>query len=455
MNEFFIFFLGVLYLITACFYLVREIFFVSYCNKLQLISIIRFMYSFVYGIIPCIILLRIYYNDEPNTRIDLSSNGICTLYVVYFFSLLAYFFLNFGYFISFKDKYNRKKITQGSISELDFRCLYVCGVLLLALSFFSIYMWTKTYGSVWIFIQNADLIRAGYGFAGYKNGFFKEFARSSYFAMFVFEALLLYENKMFRRAGELILFFVSVGCFVIFSLASDSRTDVGLVILCVAFMYIHFVVNKKNKKMVEQLIKLAFIIVFVFFSIIASEFVMNYIRFGDDMNLDKIDLFHKVQEEFIYVIVSQQYVTESMLNGLHYFKLFDDLGAALFAWFPSSFRPSEFSISLWAFNSKLQSIRWTWPTDLLTAGIYHVSWLGIFLTPFCFGLIVSFFENITSKLNDEMFKTVLYYGIAINLLHCVSHFQYSALVLMFFPVFIFVCLYFISKSIMYLFIKRK
>lgn len=444
-------FLSMLCFIVGMIWLVKEVNYVSNASEIQLFSFTKILYSFVYGFLPAIILYRECTNQNVLVNLDTSLSGLSSFALILLMSIVGYCALSVGYStqfpitVGFKKKFNEEKIHLIA----DRKASIVMVLLLIVIGWLSLYLWTKVYGSIWAFIENAALIRSGYGL---KNdlAFFKEFSRVIIFGLYGSFILFLTEKNKFVRPFYLLLSIVAgFGCYV-FVMASDSRTNIAAIVIGLALIKIDFNVKEKGKSMQKQLFVLGVVMVLGFFLISISEPVMNAIRNNDEYSYSGFDIFSSVEKEFRYIPQTQQTVLNHQLDHDFHYKLIDDVYLALLSWFPSRFRPSNKPETLWAYNTSFQiesAQSGIWPTDMLSAGIYHIGIVGIFLLPFVYGCLLRVLENLSVLKKYGEIEKSIYYGIFSIFLINVSHFELSNLAQRLFPLFLTLCLYFTLRTI--------
>ena len=443
----FVLILSCVYLIIGIVLLYRELRYIYLCSEIQLISFTRIMYSFVYGLLPAIILFREYNGNNTIIKIDTSGSGLGNLVIMMILSIIGYFLLCAGYSSKARIVLSVGNKRDNNLREVQFTAskatCTVTVIILIVLGWLSLYLWTKAYGSMNVFIQNAARIRSGYGIQN-NLAFFKEFARVIIFGLYgAFILLIKEDNRLFRFLYLCLTIVAGIGCYV-FIMSSDSRTMVAVILIGLALILLDNNVKKHGKQMFSQLIIFALILFIGFFLISIAEPLFRSIREGYHYTYGGFDLFGSLEKEFRYILQTQQTVVEHVFAGDLHLKLIDDVYNALFSWFPSRFKPANMPETLWAYNTRLQldSARsGTWPTDLISAGIYHLNFFGALLLPLFYGRILKEMERFSQLKNYGTIENAIYYGLLSIFIINVSHFEYSNIVQRLFPLFLTLCVY--------------
>lgn len=446
MDKISIFILAVLYLIAGVSYLFIEIKYIRRKNEIQLISITKFMYCFVYGFIPALLFFRENIGVDTIGNLDLSGEGVVELYAIFFLSLVGYFLLNLGYKAKTIWRIIRRNEDEGSTIKMGLsryhNQIVITVILFTIVGWLSLYLWTKAYGSIWVFIQNANRIRSGYGTVSNSLAFFKEFARIITIAFYGSVALFLYENKGIRKFFAFLLMAISFYGCILFTMASDSRTSVAATLIGSVLLIIDFNIKDRGKRVLQQVVMLFVIFVIAYEGLILSESVMNSLRVGSSVQLEKVDVFSSIEIEFRHLVQSQQTVLKMFFDGILDYKLLDDLYNTMFCWIPSRFHPSNMPSTVWQYNtSNLSFSSGILPTDILSTGIYHMGIIGAFILPFLYGRIILIVERMAYMKRRGLIECAIYYNIITICLINISHFQYSNIIQRLFPVFMAICIY--------------
>ncbi len=440
--------LALLYLITGIVYLLLEISFLKKTKKIYIISVTRLMFAFVYGFLPAIIFYRQYLGIS-SLRLSMTYLDIINFYKVFVFSIFLYILLSIGYG---DVNLSKKNLLIEECKELnvtpEIKSIWtICSFILLIIGWLSLHLWTKAYGSMWEFIQNANMIRSGLGEKKNSLAFFKEFAKVINFGFYGMLALTLYEKNRIKKSIFLIATIIGLCGALIFTMASDSRISVGFTILGAVFIVVDYNIKYRNKTIKSQILIVAIALVAAYFCIIMSDSVMTSMRAEKDYVYEEVGMLDSVEKEFGFVIKTQQKAMQMLNDSEIESKLLDDVTRALFAWLPSRFHPKGLtSKSLWTYNTEILDYpSGTQPTDILSAGIHYGGLFTLFLTPLLYGMLLKKIDIIASKKRNNLLVSAFYYGLLATFIQLVSHFQLYSIVLKFFAVFLCWVFYEFSK----------
>lgn len=442
--------LAILYLFAGLAYLIREIFYLKKVKKIYIISVTRFMVAFVYGFMPAIVFYRVYYGIS-SLNLNISKMDITSFYLAFVFSVCMYILLSVGYAI----KQTKTNVLCVESNNIENRSGYkgvwtLCSFMLLILGWVSLYLWTKAYGSMWTFIQNANMIRSGLGEVQNSLAFFKEFAKVISFAFYGMLALTLYEKNNLKKLGFLICTVVGLLGTLIFTMASDSRISVGFTVLGAVFIIVDYNTRYRNKPIKSQLFIVAVSLVVAYFCIILSDSVMVSMRNEEDYVYEEVDIFTSIEEEFGYIIKTQQKAFEMWREGEIVSQLWKDIKRAVFAWVPTRFYPKGLVLeSLWTYNTELfVNPAGTQPTDIMSAGIHYGGLATMLLLPFVYGVFLKKIDIVAARKRNDFLISAFYYGLMATFIQTISHFQIYSIVLKFFAVFLCWMFFEFSKFLM-------
>lgn len=431
--------LACLYALSSAIYIMREIHFIKTSQHLTLISIARLMYTFVYGLLPFLIYARMAFGVS---EISLDRKNWASLFLWFLFSVIGYLCICAGYQLgqTHTGRFLKSRTKEKPVHTEN--TVFLCAVIVLVVGWISLFLWTRAYGSIWTFIENANAIRAGYGDRYNPLAFFTHFAKTIQYALYAFWALFLHTRSGRKLLYLPFLLIAFVGT-VTYTLASDSRASIGFTLIACAFIYISKKVREDRRAIGKNILKIALIGLAAYLCIVWSDPIMRYIRFGTEIDLKDFDLLTSIIGEFGFIPRTQQKALQVWYSGEMHYMIINDIINALTAWLPSRFIPFALPTGLWAYNTSLfpSTFSGTVPTDILSAGIYHVGILGICLLPFLYGRVLSFVEKKCRQRADEWYSDIVYYGIATIIINSISHFRIESLVLGAFPLFVFLIIW--------------
>ena len=181
------------------------------------------MFCFVEGIIPLAMHIKFYRDGTLypwNISIDYSRSGINALTLACLLACVGYIFITLGYKNRHKFTVGKRKmntsVNNGGRLEYD-SILRYSAIVILFISVFSLFMWTKAYGGIFQFIMQANAIRSGYTNISNSYGFFKHFASSIVIPSYAFFILNIFAEK--KKITDIILWIISLIFSVEFLLA--------------------------------------------------------------------------------------------------------------------------------------------------------------------------------------------------------------------------------------------
>ena len=423
--------MGVLYAFVGIRRIVRR-------NEIEIFDFVRLMYAFVYGVIPCLI-----YGQESSGQrnlyfFDYSTDGIQNIAVMLCLSVAAYGLLNLAYFSVPKKQdaiRNNRTICMDNEAVIS-RDLITMGLITLLIGGISLFLWTRAYGSLSNFIENASRIRSGRGSVHNSFAFMKQFVKILPLSLYsLLSAFCIEKQKGLKKIGLLILIGVSVMANYLYFMASDSRVT----ILFIGLAVVAILLKHRKKTNIAQYLVIAGIISFVLLeaTMLADTFT-RYVRYGVWIaNTD--GLVSNLTKEFRFIPSSEMKVMKVWSEGTLHIKIFDDLLNALTSWVPERFVPFEIPETVWKYNTTIYSAvgTGTSPSSLVSTGIYEIGILGALIHPFIFGLVTAYADKKMKDSNALVYGDV-YYGVCVGLfIQMVSHNQISTFVGSLFPAFLF------------------
>ena len=409
------------------------------------------MFCFVEGIIPLIIHLK-YYKDGTlypwNITMDYSNSGISALLVASLLACIGYGFITLGYQnkYSFSVGEKKAKLISNYSAKMEYdSILRYSAIIILLISVFALFMWTKAYGGITQFIMQADAIRSGYTKVSNSFGFFKHFASAIVIPAYAFFVLLIFAER--KKIIDIIFWIISLFFSIEFLLASDGRMTAGFYFIAYVAIYM-----QSKSKMVEKKISRKTVISVICLFCVAMLLMLKmddltyFIRNGV-WNTSKTTEDNSIISSFIYelsfVIKSEQVAI--MKAGQIGLQFFNDIGYGLFAWLPSSLAPSSFP-RLWTLNSELSGAKsGELPCGIIAQGYYDLRLVGVILLTFLYGKIIRKMDIMEIR---SPFGMTLYAALFYSIIRLVSYGMIYDFVQGLFDIFILILVYSFMKQLL-------
>ena len=395
------------YYFVAIIYLPYYVFQLSRTKKLNAITIVRGLYILIYSIVPIITLNYVSKNgvNLKTVTLALDYTGMEQLSDMCFFSFVGFIGLELGY--------SRKKLFQLRHREksvhYEDNALWCASLLMAVVSFFALLLWTYPFGGPIAMFEYGTLIRSGRDIAGISNtfGFMKQFVPLAQFASIISLALY-YKNKQIRYLSN---FAFSLVVSLIYLIANDGRA--AFLMYIVSLFLLHLELKKKDNVRKKSEIVSYFVIGIIGFWFISNiysiigAFTGNTVLEEDN---DSNGLFGFLYDEFSWTVRNAQAVRTALSEG-YTFKFFNEILSGILAWFPSRFRPTWFPRL-----EKVNTVYWYGsenvyggkPPDMITAGLYTLSYPGVFILPFLWGYIIKHFDNFFEKRGNSVYYDILF-----------------------------------------------
>lgn len=419
------FLLGVLFLICGVFYLVREVRFISKQKDMIIISYMRLLYSFTFGIIPALLcfmysLAGIELKLKNLVAVDYSNDGLFYLFLFWFFSVVGYFFLNVGYFIDVRIRKpsNRKhyELTQLQTS--------IIGFIVLALGFLSLYLWTKTEGSIYNFILKANWYRADY--TNSLNNAYAMFRQPAKLvnvaALIFFFQLINYKEK--HKFIYLIGYSLSLIASILYLLCTDGRLQIAMFFGVQLLGFVLY--RRRDARLTKHQIALIALLALSALVLIAYlDEITSFIRYGKVLESAKSgnSVFLTLMNEFGYVYESgQMSIGSSLFRGGRLYVI-DDIVRGAFSILPSRFTPAGFEL-VWRYNTYLctgSRSAGTIPCDIISESIYDLNVLGIIVLPWFWGQLARKVENSYQNRKENAFNRAMYMGMVLLFFRSINY----------------------------------
>ncbi len=442
--------LALLYLAAGLVYLVGSLRSILEENHLRLIHGVRLMYAFIYGLLPFIIFIEESQGERNLAWYNYSTEGILYLYAMFAFSVLGYIAILFCYGLVRRGATESKSGTYAhilSVNQLqqDDNHLFLCGIFTLIISFLAMLLWTNAYGSIYNYILNAARIRSGYGVSN-PYAFMKYLVQVVKISMYALLAAFL-ASRARGRYNRIygLCFLLSVAGTVTYLLTTDSRTTIAVSFIGVLVILLKY---RKNSAISRYLLLAAIVVVAALFLTITADTFTRYFRKGI-WSWSGSSITDSIITEFEFIYSAQAYVVNNLFTGTLELKFMDDALIAITKWIPDSILPFSLPDTVWAYNTANLSLTTsgTYPTDLLSSGIYYLGLPGVVLWPASLGLSVGFVDLLLIRHQSSMY-TDPYYALMMGIfVHSISHNQMSTMALSLFPAFFFALLSWGLKSI--------
>ncbi len=418
------FLLGILFLGNGIVFLIREIRFIIKQKDIIIISYMRLLFSLTYGFIPSIMCF-LYVLDgteiklQTLVKVSYSSVGLSNLYFFWMLSIFAYIFLCVGYSKNIKIKRIKPKkhmeLSQLQISFVAFTTLII--------GFISLYLWTKTEGSIFNFILKANWYRGDY-----TNSLHNSYAMFRQPAKLVtISALIFFFQLINQKEKHKIIYFVgyllSLVASILYLLCTDGRLQIAMFfgIQLIGF----FLYRKGDTKLTKKQIALVGILgVAALLLITRLNDITSLIRFGHTYySNEENNAFQTLMNEFGYVYESAQMsIEKTIFQGGHLF-IFDDIVRGVFSILPSRFTPEGFEL-VWRYNTFVctgSKLAGTIPCDLVSQSVYDLHIVGVAVIPLFWGFLARKVEDYYADKKSNSFNRAMYMGMVLIFFRIVNY----------------------------------
>lgn len=403
MNNELIYSLGILYFLMAAIYTIIEIVYLINKKKLTIITFIRVMFTIIYGYAQGAVFTNV--ETIPFMHLlDLTGDGIRKLYFLFFMSIIAYIFINFGYF--YLGKYTlRKSNIKADYKEID-KSLFIAAIIILAIGTLSLLLWTKAFGGPIAILPYANQLRSGLSDIYNPWSFMMKFCMLSLFSTYIFVGLW---SK--NRVKKYIIFtLISAIPSILYLLANSSR-----MMLVMYFIFCFLIHNQVNYIYHNGKIKLTryFLVAIIGLILMSSAeaimllFQEKYKEINIDINFNVLDI---LKNEFFYPAISGQGAITAFQDNVVNYRFFKDVISGILSWLPSRFRP-EYLPRLEDINTlyimgttKLGYL----PPDFLAVCMYDFGYLGFVILPSVFGILARKVHFKYIKSSKNILNIILY-----------------------------------------------
>lgn len=414
---------------------------------ITIFNCVRLMYVFIYGVIPCIIFY-LESQDENNLYNTFSSDEIGIILLCYFSSTFGFFTFTLIYNILIKKSYKIEMTEElKNKGDRDYSYILKVGIACMVLGWLAMYIWTKAFGSLSSFIENASAIRSSRVKTVNRWAFMKYIASILPISMYaIFCSFLHLKPKGIKRIIHLGLIAVAAIGALYYFLASDSRVTIAFVSIALVIIYIRNHDGMEFGKLIPRI----FIILGIGLILTASaDRFSSYFRYGV-VRARTDSIIHAIVKEFRFTISSQMTSVRVFMEGSQKYKILDDIVNAVVAWLPESRLPFPLPDTIWKYNTLCisnGSPAATSPTELYGAAVYSVGIIGLFLIPILYAWFTTIADNILYKHRNSLHSDIFYATTACYFINSVSHYQLSSLVGRFFPLFLYVVVAWVIRKL--------
>lgn len=414
--------------------LIREISIIKSTHSFSIKNACNLGFSLYLFLIPGIFFMYCPL-DRAQTMMLYDRNGAIKSVV---FSFICYLAFNFGYQL-IKRKYKRPVYTRKTNEiKLSFILLIVSAVCF--------FLWARSFGGLSALLANAGAIRSGWIKPDVQTAFFKhpvQLAKLS--SLYIFVILLIRQNK-FKSFGKKVTLYilevVSLGISILYIMADDSRSAMGLYFMSFVVAYLFKKVVIDRQSIGKTTIKAVVFISVILFAILNGDVILGTMR-GTIQDASEADT---TENGIIGSIIHNfAYLTQSPFYAMYYVDemdgrllIWDDLITGLTAWLPSSLKPFPDALRTWDVNTTIHCLHThlfgQFPHSIVANSIYDLSYFGLFIIPCILGLIVKKVENVMIPNLYNPFYLCIY---------CLLFFSFSNMIQGF-------CLYYTMLGLFYL-----
>lgn len=422
---------GVVYIVIAVRGILRQ-------NDIHIFDLIRLMYAFVYGFVPCLIYFQESQGERNLYFYDYSDEGIGRIALMFVVSIIAYGLINLSYKSVYKtDTFGliQEGITSDEQADISRRLLR-SGIIALFIGWFCLVLWTRAYGSISNFIIYASAIRSGRGSVYNRFAFVKQFVRIMPISLYAIISAYCYElPKGTKKLFYFLLIAIStIGNYYYF-MASDSRVTIIFIGIAIVMIFLR---HRRHERVGRYLGIVAVTVFVLLLATMLADTFTSYVRYGA-WTTSSEGLFSRLTKEFRFICSAEMKVSKAWFAGDLHYKLGDDFLNAITSWIPERFIPFTVPDTVWKYNTNLYGAvgSGTSPSSLVATGIYELGLVGAIIFPFFFGLIAGYTDKKLWKSSSIVYADV-YYGVFVGLfVQMVSHNQISTFVMSLFPAFLY------------------
>lgn len=402
-------------------------------KEIRLINFANLMYAFVYGLLPTVILLRATFSEGVR-GIDTTNRGAIKLLITLFISIFVHFWLNLAY------KGTKIKKHPPVVGE---ETTVRAGLVMLVLGFASLLLWTRAAGGVFEFIKLAPGIRGCWVELDNPFAFLQHTTKILMLAACI---LMSYWLQHKRKIWITIPAAAALYGAVLFIMAWDSRAAFGFLFMMIVLVYMEHRVREKQVSIKKMAVPIVLTIVVALMVMVLSEEVTTNFRGGEYESETGMGLFAIVEDEFGYILRTQQRALDTLGEPDYKLQIGNDLLNAVTAWVPTRFIPFEVPPTLWSFNTidLLEGNPYTTiPTDFVSACILELGVLGLVILPLVMGWVLKKLDGMLLGGSYNFYRCNMKAAVAMLVINSISHFQFASIALsMFYMVIGHVIVYF-------------
>jgi oligosaccharide repeat unit polymerase len=376
------------YIVTGLFVLYREY------RRVRIERFISFgNLCFAFFAILCLIIpgLTIWKGDVSRCK----DNSIFYVFLSYIISLISLMFSYLGYNKGRKIHPNVQAVHNSSYQKLkdNSKNLLLTSMVLMIISFVSLYYWSSGYGGIFNVMLVGGQIRASFLHSTNSLMFLKHLIPVSIISSLLMYTDLFINKNRSKRFFRLLVLVLSVAISFIYIMANDGRMLAGTYLLYFILISLKDHYEVKHTSMRKIILSTLVIIVLVFFVIIQSESWFADIR-KTEAETSEGSAIDIVLREFNFIYIGLNTALYSVIENVSHYTIINDVVNGLFAWLPTSLKPLMLD-DVWDYNTILindggygQS-----PTNLPTQAFYDLGLFGVVFISFGYMYLVGAIEK--------------------------------------------------------------
>lgn len=344
------------------------------------------IYDLVFGIFPTLISWQIVFHGSQSEYIksvlDFSNDGIRALVFFHILAFIGFAGIWFSYYgrneRSVARRNNRHRLD--AIRSIDARMPIVAWICLV-IGAVSLVLWAKAYGSIFVLIEKANMVRSGYGGVVNKLAFFKRPASVVLFCTLMFYTLVLNgkdgKGITATKCLNVLGLGLSMGLSYLYLMANDGR----LVILTFLLQLVWLTVaGRKIKSVLKTTLLGGGLLIAGILLISQMDSITHFIRVGT-WEKSESSVFAAMVRELIFLPRGGQTCIMAVWDKKIGLTIIDDLVTGVFAWVPSGLKPSGFQ-DVWNTNTllifgNLDVTHGQQPCSIINQGYYDLRFVGV------------------------------------------------------------------------------
>lgn len=435
-------FISVLYIIFSAIGMISIIKNIYKTHRITIMSMCRVMYIMILCVVPALILYGQAEGINIVRNISFEARYLWTFYAQLVLTVIGYIIFNFGY--SIKQRNGKEHSNGGSQN------LIVTAIVFSMLSLVSLFLWASGYNGITGLLTNANAIRAGWLSSSNSFAFFKHFVPLSLLASWMlFNSLLRKTIKNISRKIIGILFLVcDILISSIYIQANDGRLLLAVYILLFFIIYLKYKYEVEAQNMAPIVIRFGVILIIVLFILFNADTILRYLRGQTIVSTGDSGILQTLSGEFSFIVSGTQTALSQWTSGEAKLMIGNDIVNGLFAWIPTSFKPFVLE-DVWNYNTKIinsgsygQS-----PTSIVAQSFYDLSWIGIIIIPFIYGVLIKKIEKILEARKDNIFFETVYVVLGVYLCKGIAYFSLYNIMINIFFIFIGIAIYSILQRV--------